>query len=247
MTYRLKDLYNNNLNHRKRIFHTGGDIIGDLAIYGSVSISKDAFVEGRVYEKKHILLPAGTVVQSAAIHAPAGWVECDGRQLPKNDPQYADLFNAIGTKYGGSDLSFNVPDFRGRVAVGVGHGVGLTSRLLGAKGGEETHTLTVGEMPEHAHTGTTNSSGEHTHTYQDVTAVEAFGSGDNNKLGINGSDTDNGFYWRDADGNQQNTPQNINTGSSGAHYHNFTTDTSGNNLPHNNMQPFLVVRYIIKL
>lgn len=68
MTYRLKDLYNNNLNHRKRIFHTGGDILGNLAVNGSVSISKDVFVEGRVYEKKHILLPAGTTLFGSSLY-----------------------------------------------------------------------------------------------------------------------------------------------------------------------------------
>lgn len=235
MTYRLKDLYNNNLNHRKRIFHTGGDIIGDLAVYGNVSISKDVFVEGRVYEKKHILLPAGTVVQSAAIQAPAGWVECDGRKLLKNDPRYVDLFNAIGYVYGGEDLSFNVPDFRGRVAVGVGTGDGLTLRVLGGKGGEETHTLTVNEMPAHTHTGITDSSGSHIHE-------------------LNMVDQDNGDF-SNADGqhptgdaNKGNgNDHNINTESAGSHSHTFTTASSGGDAPHNNMQPFLAVRYIIKL
>jgi microcystin-dependent protein len=237
MTYRLKDLYNNNLNHRKRIFHTEGDIIGNLTVYGSVSISKDIFVEGRVYEKKHILLPAGTIVQSAAIQAPAGWIECDGRELLKNDPKYVDLFNAIGYVYGGEDLSFNVPDFRGRVPVGVGiGGEDLSLRVLGSSGGTETHTLTINEMPEHNHTGTTDISGTHTHP---LTLSKDDG---------NNSHTDGQHPNGDSEPtNVLAENYDINTKEAGAHTHTFTTDNTGGGQSHNNMQPFLCVHYIIKL
>jgi hypothetical protein len=39
----------------------------------------------------------------------------------------------------------------GRVAVGAGKGAGLAPRLVGDAGGEESHTLTIEEMPAHAH------------------------------------------------------------------------------------------------
>lgn len=55
--------------------------------------------------------------------------------------------------YGGSDgaVNFNLPDFRGRVTVASGANAGLTERKLGQKDGEETHQLTVAEMPAHNH------------------------------------------------------------------------------------------------
>ena len=49
------------------------------------------------------------------------------------------------------DEHFNLPDMRGRVALGYGSGIGLTVRNMGDDGGEETHTLTTAEMPTHNH------------------------------------------------------------------------------------------------
>ena len=57
------------------------------------------------------------------------------------------LFGIISTSYGVGDGSttFNLPDLRGRVAIGSGTGAGLTARTLAATGGEEGHVLTSGE------------------------------------------------------------------------------------------------------
>jgi microcystin-dependent protein len=54
--------------------------------------------------------------------------------------------------------------------VGAGAGAGLTSRAVGASGGEETHTLANAEMPSHSHGGATTggtsgaTSTDHFHT-----------------------------------------------------------------------------------
>lgn len=52
---------------------------------------------------------------------------------------------------GDGSTTFNVPDSRGRAAIGAGAGSGLTARTLGATGGEENHTMTINEMPIHNH------------------------------------------------------------------------------------------------
>lgn len=52
---------------------------------------------------------------------------------------------------GDGTTTFNVPDWRGRSPIGCGQGSGLTMRKAGNKGGEETHVLTIGEMPNHNH------------------------------------------------------------------------------------------------
>jgi microcystin-dependent protein len=103
-------------------------------------------------------LPVGTMVDFAAASAPTGWLLCDGATISRT--VYASLFAAIGVGFGAGDgvTTFAVPDFRGRVAVGSGAGSGLTARTLAQTGGEETHVLTIAEMPAHTHDIISNSS-----------------------------------------------------------------------------------------
>jgi microcystin-dependent protein len=81
---------------------------------------------------------------------PEGWVVCDGRSLAIN--AYPALFRAIGYTYGGVEqATFNIPDLRGRVAIGAGEGEGLTRRERGDDGGETEITLSTAQMPNHDH------------------------------------------------------------------------------------------------
>jgi microcystin-dependent protein len=81
---------------------------------------------------------------------PDGWLACAGQTLPIS--LYTTLFAVIGTTYGGDGIqSFNLPDLRGRVAIGQGQGQGLPNYTLGQKDGEEEHTLIEAEMPQHSH------------------------------------------------------------------------------------------------
>ena len=98
--------------------------------------------------------PVGMIVGFAGSTAPTGWLLCQGQAVSRTT--YAKLFSVIGTTFGSGDGSttFNLPDARGRVLVGVGESsaTGHTNHTLGQKGGEETHKLTVSEMPSHNHT-----------------------------------------------------------------------------------------------
>ena len=81
--------------------------------------------------------------------APRGWAFCDGQILPINQNQ--SLYSLLGTTYGGDGrTSFALPDMRGRVPIHVGSN-GQGSHTLGQKSGEETHTLSPNEMPQHTH------------------------------------------------------------------------------------------------
>jgi len=78
--------------------------------------------------------------------APKGWATCDGQLLPINQNQA--LFSLLGTVYGGDGrVTFGLPDLRGRVP----NHTGGQGHLLGERGGEQSHTLTVPELPRHTH------------------------------------------------------------------------------------------------
>lgn len=62
------------------------------------------------------------------------------------------LFALIGTTYGGDgQTTFGVPDLRGRLPVVQGTGPDGTTYVMGQMGGTETVTLTQGQLPAHAH------------------------------------------------------------------------------------------------
>ena len=85
--------------------------------------------------------------------APTGWAECSGQLLPIADNET--LFNVIGTTYGGDgESTFALPDLRGRLAIGMGQGPGLSNRQIGEPLGVETVTITANQMPAHGHTMT---------------------------------------------------------------------------------------------
>lgn len=103
-------------------------------------------------------LPVGSIVPFGSDTVPENWLLCDGSAVSRTE--YAELFSVIGGNYGVGDGSttFNLPDLRGRVAVGK-DGTQTEFDNLGEKGGEKTHQLTVGELPKH--TPKVNYLGEH--------------------------------------------------------------------------------------
>ncbi len=77
--------------------------------------------------------------------APRGWAACDGQLLPIAQNQA--LFSLLGVTYGGDGIgTFALPNLRGRVPICSGPNI-----PVGKAGGEETHTLTIAEMPQHTH------------------------------------------------------------------------------------------------
>ncbi len=79
------------------------------------------------------------------VFAPKGWALCNGQLLPINQNQA--LFSLLGTTYGGNgQTNFALPDLRGRTPIHTGSG-----HTLGERGGEQAHTLSIAELPEHVH------------------------------------------------------------------------------------------------
>ena len=77
--------------------------------------------------------------------APRGWALCNGQLLPIS--QNMALFSLLGTTFGGDGrVNFSLPDMRGRTPIHVGSG-----HTLGERGGEQSHTLSIAELPTHTH------------------------------------------------------------------------------------------------
>jgi microcystin-dependent protein len=200
------------------------------------------FNASAVYQGGFLLVPPGSLMMYIAAAAPAGWLVCDGSAVSR--ATYAALYAVIGGAYGGGDgvNTFNVPDMRARAPVGSGTGgEGLTARPLAAIGGAETVTLTSDQMPGHTHTGTTSSDGIHSHTHN---ANGGYGG-----YGLVTANNTNTVTSADASENELNVwtnPIALAINNSSAHTHTFTTASTGGGGAHDNMQPFIVVNYIIK-
>lgn len=94
---------------------------------------------------------SGVPIRMFAYDAPSEWDRADGRLLSVTADNF--LFLQIGTVYGGDGTTtFALPDLRGRVAVGVGQGPGLTNYNVGWTIGQPTVTLTAAQIPAHQHT-----------------------------------------------------------------------------------------------
>jgi microcystin-dependent protein len=143
---------------------------------------------------------------------PKGWAFCNGQFLPINQNQA--LFSLLGTTYGGNgQTTFALPDLRGRVPIHFGSGF-----TLGQNGGEQAHTLTISELPQH------------THFLQATTVVTNSGIPNNTEL--LGSTAPNDFYTGAAALTALAPGTVANTGGSQAHL---------------NMQPFLTLSWCIAL
>lgn len=145
--------------------------------------------------------------------APRSWANCDGQLVAIS--QNSALFSILGTTYGGDGrTTFGLPDLRGRVAMHVGNGPGLTPRQQGERAGSETNTMTISQMPAHGH------------------AINAKDEGT--------TDNPSGAFIAGDGTNAFGTSANV-VMSGGA------VANNGGGQPINNMQPYMVIRYIIAL
>lgn len=86
------------------------------------------------------------------VFAPKGWALCNGQLLPINQNQA--LFSLLGTTFGGDGrVNFALPDLRARTPIHVGGG-----HTLGERGGEQAHTLSIAELPQHVHEARASST-----------------------------------------------------------------------------------------
>lgn len=151
--------------------------------------------------------------------APKGWAQCDGQLMPIS--QNTALFSLLGTTYGGNGTSnFALPNLQGCAPMQAGQGPGLTLRDLGETAGEQTVTLLETEMPAHSHSALAVNSNN-----QGLPPGHAWGSG---------TKASGATVYAPSSG----TPAQMNQ---------FALSMAGGSQPHNNMQPFLGLMFIIAL
>jgi len=128
------------------------------------------------------------------------------------------LFTLIGTTYGGDGQeTFALPDLRGRFPNHQGQGPGLSSYTIGEMTGTESVTLTVPQLPAHSHQANAGAGGN------DVSPA--------------------GNLWStDANGNTAAYSNTSNTVMAAG-----AIGPAGGSQPHDNVQPFLVINFIISL
>jgi microcystin-dependent protein len=163
----------------------------------------------------------GAVWMFGGNFAPVDFAFCDGslQSIAEN----ATLFNLLGTTYGGDgQQTFGLPDLRGRAVISQGQGPGLSNYVLGQKSGNETVTLTTGTMAGHSHwlsAGPTPTQQAPTTSLYVAAVTTSAG-------------TAVPFY-----SNAAPTVQLVGS----------TISATGNNIPFDILQPFLVVSYVIAL
>jgi microcystin-dependent protein len=158
--------------------------------------------------------------------APYGWADCAGQLLPIS--QYAALFSLLGTQYGGNGTStFGLPDLQGRIPVGQGQLIGGENYVMGETGGQENVTVLTTSMPAHNHTlGATTAHGTINNPSGMLLSQPQVGGGRGH-----GEDTGNIY-----------NPGSVDTPLAPA-----AIGPAGGSIPHNNIQPSLVLRYCIAL
>jgi microcystin-dependent protein len=151
--------------------------------------------------------------------APSGWALCNGQLMSIS--QNNALFALIGTTYGGDGQNtFALPDLRSRVLVHQGTDPTGNTYVQGQTGGVESITLTLGQLPSHTH-GVVGNSTAGTSGVPGPTVTMAM--------------TVTGENVYDSNTTNQTSLANQAIG------------IAGGNQPHDNLQPYLAVTYIISL
>jgi hypothetical protein len=172
--------------------------------------------------------PVGSVQMYAGVSGvPTGWLECNGAAVSRTT--YASLFNELGTAFGAGNgtTTFALPNFQGRVPVGVGTVPDTGGTItVGATGGNSLKQITAQEIPQHTHP--VNDPG-HIHVFN----------------GNNGVGNTSATFGAGAIQNSGTLNTSTNVVAS-----NTTGITVGNNISTNTaislMQPYIGLKFIIK-
>lgn len=164
----------------------------------------------------------GEIRVFAGNFAPRDWAFCNGQLM--SIAQNTALFSILGTQYGGDGrTTFALPNLNGKAAMSQGQGPGLTARTVGQQVGSSTVTLLTTEIPAHTHT---------------PQAVAAKGN----------TNIPTGAVWAETPPQGRSGTQiPLYSSTPNVQMSPVAANVAGGSQPHNNMQPFLAMSYIICL
>ena len=164
----------------------------------------------------------GEIRMFAGNFAPQGWAFCQGQPLPISENEA--LFQLLGTTYGGDgESTFNLPNLASRIPVHSGTGPGGITYQIGQAAGTEQETLSIQQIPNHSHPMLGNTVGGNSPTPAGRVFAKPTPPATVSNPTIYGSDGP------------------VVTLSPSA------VGPVGGSQPHDNMQPFLCVNFIISL
>ncbi len=187
----------------------------------------------------------GTILPFGFDFPPVDWMSCNGQLISIS--QNSALFALLGTFYGGDgQITFGLPDLRGRMPIGFGNAPGLGNYAIGDKAGNTNITLTSSQMPAHTHTVLANPANPQAAGNLQV-GVQVAGTASNpvtaptatnNILGASGTGPQAAGIWSDALTNPQTLGgTSINT--------NAVVGAAGNNLPVPITNPYLALNFCL--
>jgi microcystin-dependent protein len=196
--------------------------------------SSNSWITG---EQAGVITPSGLISPFAGVNQPAGWLFCFGQTLNAvTSPQFQSLYNSIGNAYGGTNNSnFVVPDLRGRTSAGKDNMGGTAASRLTNINGQVLGTAGGDQNMAHNHSAT-DAGG-------DLRAAVGASGGDAGSLsyiatGVNGPGTVNsytlyGLPWT--------------TSARGFNHYTPVYGSVSGASNSNNLQPTIVLNYIIKI
>ena len=156
---------------------------------------------------------------------PVGWLSCDGTFQPA--AKYQDLYNVIGTIYGGDSTNFALPNLNSRAAMRAGTSPVGTNYQLGGLYGEASVILTEANLPVHTHQLTKKN------TDAGNSGKVAFPTLSTDLGGLSAANGSVGYK----SGSTPATPN--------ATLHPRTITHTGESQPHENRQPYLAMYFAI--
>ncbi len=173
-------------------------------------------------------------------YAPKNWTLCAGQYIIITD--YPALYSILDTSFGGDGMvNFQLPDLRGRIAIGAGKGTGLNDKQEGWKGGVESRHLHIDEMPSHRHAATVSAP-----SYSGVEAQKCFkgfgtGNTDPENRYMDPAPAGSTIYYDNAGGDM--APPDVNIIKTGSY--SVDVQYNGSGIDFTLMSPFLALNYII--